>query len=154
MNIHRKSLPKPEKFSKMSKKSRWKNRKSEIGFDSSIKLYVRAPKMWTKYWCHPLCCPQLKKMSSRVFLKLVHFGAKSSQNRWFPVLSTGFFTFGPNFNELVWADYWELRGNGRLKMKLLMRTLQIRRVLRAVIWYLATEVKSPKQVFLIQKNLF
>ena len=55
------------KFSKMSKKSRWKNRKSKFGFDSSIKLYVKAPKMWTKYWCHTLCCPQLKKMSNRVF---------------------------------------------------------------------------------------
>ena len=58
-----------------------------------------------------------------------------------------FFTFESNFNELVWADYWELIGKRRRKMKLSMSTVQIRRVLEAAIWYLASEVTTRLSIF-------
>ena len=55
--------------------------------------------------------------------------------------------FELNFSELVWADYWELIGKRRRKMKFSMHTVQIRRVLEAAIWYLASEVTTRLSIF-------
>ena len=53
------------------------------------------------------------------------------QCKSYPILTnTRNFRFNANFSELVWAEFWELMGLRRLKMKVSMRTAQIRRVFR------------------------